>query len=430
MRFYVFQAACRSRMYLRLLLIAVVPLVAACEGATTGLSGRDAEWARLNTDGFRVVKASHMGAVIAAAGQQIAIDPAPGFCLARDSIETSKRSAFLLIGDCAVAGPPTDKRGARGELKLPKAVPGIITVSLSGDPGFRSSDGSYEKLTAFLNSPDGRALLGRSGTGAGVEIKESREMDGALLLYLEDSSTKLVPALSNRFWRAFVELNGRLAVVTISGFRDRPLGREKMLAYLISQVQTLGAANAVPLGPPDTRVARADRTVVTSGPRKLSDVRADATGAVKATAETPKAKAPETPLVRDETTDKTAPKSDIRIAEAPAGATDIPRGSSRIERIMIVPRARPGAAPVTPTGGERVATAADPVRTPVAVTTTAPPPTAPPVSAPALAPIAPPDATRTTPTTAPASDVPAEVTGPATKHAPRTAPLAPRRRSG
>ena len=99
-----------------------LPLIAACD--QRGLSGRDAELARLRGDGFQVVKATHSGAVINAQGQPVMVDPAPGFCLAEDSIETSRRSVFLLIGDCAVEGPATDEKDTRGELQLPKAVPG------------------------------------------------------------------------------------------------------------------------------------------------------------------------------------------------------------------------------------------------------------------------------------------------------------------
>ena len=429
-----FQAV-RPQLLLRCIALAALPLLAACE-ATVGLSGRDAEWARLQSDGFYVVRASHKGAIIAARGQQVAIEPATGFCLAEDSIETSDRSAFMLIGDCAVDGPPSGKRGYRGELQLPKAIPGIITVSISGDPGFRSADGSYDRLREVLKSPEGKAMLGRSGSGDGVAIKESREMDGALLLHLEDRSTELVPILSNQFWRAFVELNGRLTVVTISGFRDRPLGRERMLAYLISQVQTLGAANAVPLGPPETRVARAETgtrpaaDVRTGGTRKLSDVRAEAAADGTVTI---------VPTVKDadavaET--KTDPVSPTKIAAAPderrptSTETAITRGNSRLERKMRIPAARPGSG-ATPVIAERpIAVASPDVRSGPVVGAIAPSAADTATSVPVTRPAS--GVTVPTILTTPAADLtraaPSTDGGPATKNAPRTAPMAPKRR--
>ena len=62
-------------------------------------------------------------------------------------------------------------------------------------------------------------MLGRGGSGQRVVVKESRQQDGAVFLYLSRTrATTWSLILSNRFWRAFIELNDRLAVVTISGF--------------------------------------------------------------------------------------------------------------------------------------------------------------------------------------------------------------------
>ena len=244
------------RSSVRAALLAGAALLSACD--QRGLSGRDEEWARLNQD-FVVLRASHRGAVVRARDRQVAIDPAPGFCLADDSIETSARSVFLLIGDCAVEAPVTERRGARGELPLPRSIPGILTVSVSGDAGLEGGS-SLDRLQAFLEGPEGRRMLGRGGSGQQVAVKESRQQDGAVFLYLEDQSDNVVPILSNHFWRAFIQLNGRLAVVTISGFRDRPLDRDEMLSYIVSQVQTLAAANVTPPDEPETLLARADTT--------------------------------------------------------------------------------------------------------------------------------------------------------------------------
>lgn len=227
-----------------LLVGAALTLLAGCEPGQFGLSGRDAEWARRGA--FSVVSASSQRAVLSAEGNQIAVEPSPGFCLAEDEIGTSDRSAFVLIGDCVMDSAPTGD-GARD---LPPSMPGIMTVSLSGDPGFSSSGASardLSQLETYLDTPEGRALLGRGGDGAQVSVIDTRRQGDILYVLVEDRDGAAVPVLAPRFWRAFVELNERLAVVTVSGFRDVPMDEEEMLRHLGDQVRQLQLANAVPV---------------------------------------------------------------------------------------------------------------------------------------------------------------------------------------
>lgn len=227
-----------------------------------GVSGRDAEWERSagGTGGFSVVSARPGRAVISALGHQVAVEPADGFCLTREAIETSSRSAFLLLGDCALEGREEVDLDADAEhLDLAPGVPGIITVTISGDPGFSrpgSQAGDLADLQAFLDTAEGRALLGRGGDGDTVSVVESRRIGNTLYVLVEDSDGG-VPVLAPRFWRAFVELNERLAVVTISGFRARPLPEEEMLRHLGDQVRQLQVANSEPVNEVPVQVAGA-----------------------------------------------------------------------------------------------------------------------------------------------------------------------------
>ncbi|MEM6664499.1 MAG: hypothetical protein AAF666_20235, partial [Pseudomonadota bacterium] len=234
-----------------------------------GYSSADAEWQRLRGSGpFHVVNAAHHRAVVSARGNQVAIEPADGFCVAEDSIETSARSVFALIGDCVIDGPAAGKTNGRGGLDLPSSVPGIMTVSISGDKGFgreTNGAGSLSGLRAFLESPEGVSMLGRGGGANTVSVKEIREIDDALFVYVEDKDTGIVPILSSRFWRAFIELNDRLTVVTISGFRDRPLEKADLLEFLVGQVEKLEVANAVPINESGVMVAQ-------GGTQRLSDL--------------------------------------------------------------------------------------------------------------------------------------------------------------
>ena len=256
-------ASARSLRGLRptLTLSAMLVGLAGCAelGLERGFSGRDAEWLRAGGPGdFSIVSADYDRAVVSALGHQVAVEPANGFCLAEEAIETSDRSAFLLLGDCALDGPAAlGLPGTDAPLDLPPGVPGIITVTISGDPGFsRLGDeaGTLADLQAFVETAEGRALLGRGGDGDQVSVADSRRIGDTLYVLVEDANGG-VPVLAPRFWRAFVELNERLAVVTISGFRDRPLPEEDMLRHLGDQVRQLQVANSEPVNEVPVQVA-------------------------------------------------------------------------------------------------------------------------------------------------------------------------------
>jgi hypothetical protein len=252
--------------------VAVLALLGALAGCVgpgfdRGFSGREQEWARGHSAGdFSIVTADHSRAIVSALGNRIAIEPADGFCLASEAIETSDRSAFILLGDCALEDPDGFPAG-EGPLDLPPGVPGIMTVSISGDPGFSRQGAEAETLAdlqAFLESEEGRELLGRGGDGDGVSVVETRRIGDILYVLVEDPDGR-VPVLAPRFWRAFVELNDRLAVVTVSGFRDRPLPEDEMLRYLGDQVRQLEVANSEPLN--DVVVEVAERSGIAADAR-------------------------------------------------------------------------------------------------------------------------------------------------------------------
>lgn len=267
-------------------------------------------WEQREQGPFHVVSASNEAAVISAQGREVAIRPAKGFCLSRDSIETSTRSAVALIGDCALEQDvSTARRGSRGELALPRALPGIITVAISGDPAVQDAALDANAIESFLQSPQGKALIGRTRDGSTVKIRESRRKDGVVYLLVEDQNTGPIPLLSDTFWRAFVTLRDRLAVITINGFRARPLGVEQMLDHLSEQVIAMQSANRGGLDdikaliaasrPLDAeRVARVETGAVASETEEVSSLRdlkpTSIVVATTGTPETARAKAEET----------------------------------------------------------------------------------------------------------------------------------------
>lgn len=230
-------------------LLAVSVLLGMLVGVTSGCEQRgfssvQAELDRRKAQQFYVVAASTEAALVSAYGNEVAIRPADGFCLSRESIETSNRSAVALIGDCALdRDAATAKRGARGELALPRSLPGIITISISGDPAVTDVATDADAIEAFLQSPQVRSLIGRTADRSQVKIRESRRQDGVVYVLVEDKNSGPIPLLSDTFWRAFLTIKNRLAVITISGFKARPLGVERMLGHLSEQVAAMQKAN-------------------------------------------------------------------------------------------------------------------------------------------------------------------------------------------
>lgn len=321
----VFPGLLSSRHMVALSLIGASLFTAACE--QKGFSGVQAEWDRRKAQQFYVVAASSEAAVISALGKELAIRPADGFCLSRESIETSEKSAVALIGDCALeADVSTAKRSARGELKLPRALPGIITVSISGDP-LSGNQGNFEPddIEAFLQSAQGRSLIGRTQDGSKVKVRESRRDGDAVYVLVEDKNSGPIPVLSDTFWRAFMTVQDRLAVITINGFRARPLGVETMLDHLSHQVVAMQSANSGGLA--DTK-----RLIARSAPIDAERIASAETGGVAASA--PRQTSlrdlqPTSIIVSTTGTDTAAPKPEVAVKKAEVKKAEVKKVEPR-----------------------------------------------------------------------------------------------------
>lgn len=228
------------------LMLPLLALAPACM-VTVGESSVENELTRLDAiRGIGLVSATPLEAVIAARGAKVVVRPAPGSCIARDSIETSELSAFLLLTDCALerlshgeSDAATSEDGER--LIVAPGFPGLVTISVAGEPR-----APLPRLKSFLESPEGQAELGRGVIGEEVEIENLRIVEDVLFVLAKDRDPEAVPLLSRTFWRAFTEVSDRLVLVTVSGFRAHELGEEAMLEQLVDQVLALRIANGGP----------------------------------------------------------------------------------------------------------------------------------------------------------------------------------------
>jgi hypothetical protein len=154
--------------------------------------------------------------LVLAAGASVTVTPPDGFCVLRDTVKTSDQGVIALIGACANA-------------KDPEAD--LLTASVSNGPLFRPDaphEAELDRLEEFLGSKRGLALVGRGGTAKNLKILETHREDDALILLVEDDGEQVIPGSAPRFWRAFLEVNGRMVSLSVSSFAEGT-GDERVL---------------------------------------------------------------------------------------------------------------------------------------------------------------------------------------------------------
>jgi hypothetical protein len=268
-----------------------------------GESRVESELARIRGEkGFAVISSTSSRAVFAVRGQRVTVEPPEGYCLDEGSIDVSRLAAFALVADCLdvqVAALETGSgAGMAREIALPHSFPGILTTSISGEPAFDQSQQSLDEFEAFIGTEQGRKLLGRgNGTVPGMVIA-TRKVGGALYVLVERQQTTGDEFLAPRFWRAFIDINDRLVLVTVSSFTDRPIGEDSMIGFLAHQIARLRSANGLPADGEEDAIARqmAVTLDLASGTDTLIVGRADA--AAKASDATDPARAPRPPARR------------------------------------------------------------------------------------------------------------------------------------
>ena len=239
--------------------VLAVLALAACE--TPGMSGRDAEFARVRAArGFAVIEATAERAVFAVRGQRIVVEPPQGYCLDEGSVTVTRSAAFALVADCMTDHQAELENGSGVgrvvEIELPRVFPGILTVSVSGEPAYGWAAGALDAFEELLGAEAGLKLLGRGKSQAPGKIIATRRIGGALYVLIEDPAAADAPILAPRFWRAFMNTNGRLVLVTVSSFSDRPMAEDAMMGFLAQQMTQLRRANGLRINREEDEIAR------------------------------------------------------------------------------------------------------------------------------------------------------------------------------
>lgn len=191
-------------------------LLTGCDTMTTALS------AALPETGVR--------AMTLLDGSVVAQGP-DGYCI--DARTSRPDTGFAVMGGCAILS----RMGI-----MPRSE-GLITVQF-GAAGSAAVTGSEADLVALLRSARGAQILSSTGQPEAIFVEAIDSEDGLVFVRFQDTAPPIAEGLERTEWRAFLDIAGHLATVTVRGFERAPLDSLAGRALLGDAVGILRAANA------------------------------------------------------------------------------------------------------------------------------------------------------------------------------------------
>lgn len=173
---------------------------------------------------------------IAVAGGAVTVAGPAGYCIDRGASRSGAEAAFVLLGSCAALSQ-------RAGLAAPDA-PALLTASVLAAPSGAGAP-DLERMAAFFRTEAGRAALSRSGRAESVEVAESFVRDGVLYLRARDrSAPQSGQGVEPEYWRAVLDLEGRMVTLSVLGAAERPLAQVAKRRTLDAFVRRVRAVNA------------------------------------------------------------------------------------------------------------------------------------------------------------------------------------------
>ena len=87
-------------------------------------------------------------------------------------------------------------------------------------------------------------MVGRSGQPERIRILNTQTRGGVLYVLVEDRGRLPIAGIDRRFWRAFLEVNGRMTALSELGFAGAGTGPQEGLNQLAALAAAIKAANA------------------------------------------------------------------------------------------------------------------------------------------------------------------------------------------
>lgn len=177
---------------------------------------------------------------ISVAGDSVIVAGPPGYCIDRGATRDTARGAFVLLGSCASLSGDATRPAPR--------VPAVLTVAVSGQPGDGAAlSAPLSRVEAFLRSERGRRVLSRTDDPSTVEILDIGKSEEALIIHARDSGASEITGIEDEYWRALLDVNGRIVTVSVTGFEARPLSPDAGRATLEALADRIVSENADPV---------------------------------------------------------------------------------------------------------------------------------------------------------------------------------------
>ncbi len=184
-------------------------------------------------DGIEVGRAAPQSIVVA--GDSVVISGPPGFCVDRGASRDSGDRAFVLLGSCAAI--------SRNPRQPSPGVPGLLTVTVSNGWAEEAAvRDMLSEMAAFIETPDGRAALSRSGRAETVDVLETQVRGDTLYIHARDSSGGQI-GVAPDYWRALFGVKDRLLTVSVVGFEEAPISEDAGLSVLDAFAARIRAEN-------------------------------------------------------------------------------------------------------------------------------------------------------------------------------------------
>jgi len=169
---------------------------------------------------------------VTVAGRAVTIVAPAGLCIDTASTASDAAGAFVLMRDC---GAGSNARPARAALTA-----SVSSGGLTGEGDATAA--SLQELQEYLGTSDGLAMVGRSGRSDRVAIRSEHLAGDVLFVLVEDGGPQPIAGLDPVFWRAFLEVNERMIVLSVLGFGG--VGPQQGLDELAALASAIRGANA------------------------------------------------------------------------------------------------------------------------------------------------------------------------------------------
>lgn len=173
---------------------------------------------------------------VTAGDTPITIAAPQNFCVDRATIDENPRGVFMFLSDCRIV----DGKAARTPISA------ILTASVSPTGLVGREAGlkpALNDLGAFLGSPVGLFSMGKSNVDGAISILKAKQSDVALYLLVQDTAFSDEAGASNRYWRAFTEINGRLVALSVTGYARGDASEARGLRIITTFMQEIIDAN-------------------------------------------------------------------------------------------------------------------------------------------------------------------------------------------